>query len=127
MAKAFREELEQAEHFKIVDEPGPDVLLVRGGLLDVVSYVPPEPVARAEIYLTRVGEATLVVEMRDSQTGAILLRAVDRRAAEDEARGFSHSNRVSNTAEFRRLARAWGSIMREGLDRFMAPGDEAGD
>jgi len=127
MAKAFMQELQNGEHFQIVDEPGPDVLLIRGGLLDVVSYVPPEPVGNAEIYLSRVGEATLVLEVRDSLTGAILLRAVDRRAAEDAARGFSNSNRVSNTAEFRRLARAWGRILREGLDRFMAPGDAAGD
>jgi hypothetical protein len=65
--------------------------------------------------------------MRDSMTGAILLRAVDRRAAEDAARSFSNSNRVSNTSEIRRLARVWGQILREGLDRFMAEGDEAGE
>jgi hypothetical protein len=127
MGKAFRQELEQAKHFEIVDEPGPDVLLVRGGLLDVVSYVPADPTANVEIYVRRVGEATLVVEMRDSLSGAILLRAIDRRAAEDAARSFTRANRVSTNAEFRRLARTWGAIMREGLDRFMAPGDEAGD
>lgn len=127
MAKAFREELQKGEHFELVDEPGPDVLLIRGGLLDVVSYAPPDPLGNAEIYLSRVGEATLVLEVRDSLSGAILLRAVDRRAAEDSARGFSNSNRVSNTAEFRRLARTWGRILREGLDRFMAPGDAAGE
>jgi hypothetical protein len=127
MAEAFREELEKGEHFEIVTEPGPDVLLIRGGLLDVVSYVPPDPVGRGEIYLSRIGEATLVLEMRDSESGAILLRAIDRRAAEDVARSFSNSNRVSNTAEVRRLARTWGGILRDGLDRFMAPGDEAGE
>lgn len=127
MGNSFREELAEGEHFEIVTEAGPDVLLIRGGLLDVVSYAPPDPVGNAEIYLSRVGEATLVLEMRDSVTGAILLRAVDRRAAEDAARGFSNSNRVSNTAEFRRVARAWAGIIREALDRFMAPGDEAGE
>jgi len=127
MADAFREELAQGEHFEIVTEPGPDVLLIRGGLLDVVSFVPPDLVGRGEIYLTRIGEATLVLEMRDSQTGAILLRAVDRRAAEDVAGGFTNSNRASNRSEVRRLARAWGRIVREALDRFMAEGDEAGE
>lgn len=127
MRATFLEELEKGEHFEIVTEPGPDVLLVRGGLLDVVSYAPPDSAGRAEIYLSRVGEATLVLEIRDSVTGAILIRAIDRRAAEDAARSFSNSNRVSNTAEFRRLARTWGGILRDGLDRFMAPGDEAGE
>lgn len=127
MRDTFLEELRKGKHFELVTEPGPDVLLVRGGLLDVTSFVPPEPVGNADIYLSRVGEATLVLEIRDSVSGAILLRAIDRRAAEDVARDFTISNRVSNTAEFRRLARTWGQILREGLDRFMAVGDEAGD
>jgi len=125
--KAFTEELAKGEHFELVTEPGPDVLLIRGGLLDVVSFVPPEPMTSGNIYLSRVGEATLVLEIRDSMTGAILLRAVDRRAAEDAARMFSNSNRVTNASEVRRLARIWGQILREGLDRFMAEGDEAGE
>ena len=128
MRDAFIDELGKGEHFEIVEEPGPDVLLIRVGLLDVVSYVPPDPVGgRTEIYLSRVGEATLVLEIRESESGATLIRAVDRRAAEDVARGFSNSNRVSNKAEARRLARTWGRILREGLDRFMAEGDAAGE
>ncbi len=127
MGVAFEEELAKGKHFEIVTEPGPDVLLIRGGLLDVVSFVPPEPMGRGEIYLSRVGEATLVLEMRDSQSNAIVLRAVDRRAAEDMAGGFSQSNSVSNSSEFRRVARAWAGIVRDALDRFMVEGDEAGE
>jgi hypothetical protein len=126
MREAFLGELQKGEHFEIVMEPGPDVLLIRGGLLDVVSFVPPEPIGRGDIYLSRVGEITLVLEIRDSITGAILLRAVDRRAAES-ATGFSRSSSVSSAAEVTRLARIWGGILRDGLDRFMAPGDEAGE
>jgi hypothetical protein len=127
MAEAFTEEMAKGEHYEIVTEPGPDVLLISGGLLDVVSYIPPDIVGRGDVYLSRVGEATLVLEIRDSVTGAILIRAVDRRAAEDPAGGFTTSNRVSNSSEFRRVARAWARILREGLDRFMAEGDEAGE
>jgi len=127
MGEAFEEELAKGEHFEIVTEPGPDVLLIRGGLLDVVSFIPPDPVGRGNVYLSRVGEATLVLEMRDSVSNAIVLRAVDRRAAEDMAGGFTQSNSVSNTAEFRRVARTWAGIVREALDRYMAEGDEAGE
>ena len=125
--EAFVTELAKGEHFEIVTEPGPDVLMINGGLLDVVSYVPPEQPGNVEFYLSRVGEATLVFEIRDSQTNAILLRAVDRRAAENIGMDFTNSNRVTNTAEVRRLAMAWGRILREGLDRFMAVNDEAGE
>ncbi|MDH4124310.1 MAG: DUF3313 domain-containing protein [Gammaproteobacteria bacterium] len=127
MSEAFVAELAKGEHFEIVTESGPDVLLIRGALLDVVSYVPPEQPGNSEIFLSRVGEATLVLEIRDSQTEAILLRAIDRRAAESSAMNFTNSNRVTNTAEARRLAQAWARILREGLDRFMAANDEAGE
>jgi len=127
MADAFREELAKGQNFEIVEKGGPDVLLVRGALLDVVSFVPADPVGNADIYINRVGEVTLVLELRDSVSNAILLRAVDRRAAEDTARGFTHSNSVSTKAEVRRLARTWGQILREALDRYMVAGDEAGE
>ena len=41
-AEKFREELAKTTRFTIVSEPGPDVLLIKGGLIDVVSYVPPD-------------------------------------------------------------------------------------
>ena len=119
--EAFQEELSRSEYFTLVDEPGPDVLLIKGGLLDVVSYAPPEPLGRGEIYLRRVGEATLVLEIRDSVSEAIIARVVDRRAAEDAGGEFSKSNRAANTAEVRRLVRAWGRILRDRLDTFGAP------
>jgi hypothetical protein len=107
------------ERFELVDEPGPDVLAVLGGLLDVVSYVPPEPIGgRSYVYLSSVGDATLVLELRDSETGTILARSIDRRAAEPIGATLQDSNRVSNAAEVRRLIRHWASRLREGLDGF---------
>jgi hypothetical protein len=117
---AFLDELAQSEYFSLVTEPGPDVLLIRGALHDVVSYVPPEPLGRGEIFLSKVGEATLVLEIRDSVSEAIIARAVDRRAAED-ALGMRASNRVNNLSEVKRLARTWGSLLRKRLDTFAEP------
>ncbi len=117
----FKEELARSEHFELVDEAGPDVLLIRGGLLDVVSYVPPEPVGRADVYLSRVGEATIVLEIRDSESEAILARAVDRRAAEDHASGFVKSNRTANSAQLRAVLRLWARTLRLRLDTYGGP------
>lgn len=120
LSEAFVKELRKSEHFTIVEEPGPDVLLVRGAILDVVSYVPPEATsARSEVFITRVGEATLVLELRDSITEAILARAIDRRAAEPGA-DYMRSNRVTNTAEVRRLASHWAKRLRDRLDEYGA-------
>jgi hypothetical protein len=122
VATEFLKELALSEHFTLVEEPGPDVLLIRGALLDVVSYVPPQPTSNVAIYITKVAEATLVIELRDSITETILARAVDRRAAEDSTR-MSQSTRVRNNAEIRRMAGVWGRLLRERLDQFAAPKD----
>ena len=120
VAEAFLDELGRSEKYTLVNESGPDVLVVRGALLDVVSYVPPEPVAgRSTVYLSSVGEATLVIEIRDSITDAILGQAVDRRAAEQMGGNMvMDSNRVTNTSEVRRLAKRWASLLRTRLDEF---------
>ncbi len=121
ISSAVVEELRRSDVFTIVDEPGPDVLLVRGGLLDVVSMVPPETTGRSRIFIDRVGEATLVLEVRASESRAIYLRAVDRRAAERPGQ-MVESNRVTNRAEVRRLGRRWGGILRDGLDTLLTTG-----
>ena len=112
----FMEELQKSDRFRIVDEPGPDTLIVAGGLLDVTSNVPPDPIGRSSIYLSNVGAATLVLEIRDAETNKTLIRAVDRRAA--ETIGGTLSNTVSSTAEVRRLIRFWASRLREALEGF---------
>ena len=119
VSEVFREELQMIERFEIVDEPGPDVLAVLGALLDVVSYVPPDPIGgRSYVFLSSVGDATLVLELRDSETGTILARSIDRRAAEPIGATLQDSNRVTNAAEVRRLIRHWATRLREGLDGF---------
>lgn len=115
----FREELARSERFTVVSQPGPDVLLVSGALLDIVSRVPPDMPGRGDIYLDRVGEATLVLQLQDAMSGEVLARAAERRAAERAGGStMSWSTPVSNWAEVRRLARRWAVKLREGLDSF---------
>ncbi len=122
VGEVFLEELSKSERYTIVNESGPDVLLIRGAILDVVSYVPPNAVSgRVDVYLSAVGEATLVLEIRDSITEAILARAVDRDLAEQTGGIMMGSNRVTNRAEVRRLVRRWAYLLRERLDELGAP------
>ena len=122
MRNAFVEEMQRSSVFEIVDEPGPDTIVVVGGLLDVVSRVPPEQTARGNIFISSVGEATLVLEIRDSMSNAILIRAVYRRAAQRGANQMMESNTVTNRAEVRRLGRRWASMIREGLETLIQDG-----
>ena len=118
---AFREEIERSTVFTVTDEAGPDVLDVHVGLLDVVSMVPPDSVGRSRVFIDRVGEATLVLEIRDSISNTVLARAVDRRAAESTGT-MIESSPPRNRAEVRRLGRRWGQILRDGIEAMLADG-----
>ena len=122
IAKAFLDAIASSKTLQVVDKAGPDVLLVSGGLLDVVSNVPPEPMGRGDIYISKVGEATLVLEVRDSQSNAIFARAVDRRAAETVGRQMRVSNSVTNASEVRRLGQYWGNLLRRALETLTSEG-----
>jgi hypothetical protein len=69
MRGEFQKELERSTRFELTEETGPDVLMVWGGLLDVVSFVPTNQGGRDRVYLRSIGEATLVIELRDSESG----------------------------------------------------------
>lgn len=116
VTETFRKELDKSEKFTRAEEAGPDVLIIVGALHDIVSRVPPDQVGRGDIYLSSVGEATLIMEARDSLSGETIFRAVDRRAAEQVGGGGTVSNSVTNTAEVRRMASRWATRLREGLD-----------
>lgn len=119
VAEVFRDELQKIQGFELVDAAGPDVLMVRGGLLDVASNVPPDMISgRSEVYLSYVGAATLVLELYDSESSTILARSVDRRAAESPGGQMRFSSSVTNAAEVRRLIRRWATRLREGLEGF---------
>lgn len=125
VTEVFREELATSRHLTLTREPGPDVLLVRASLLDIVSRVPPEEPGRNEIFLDEVGEATLVLELQDSQSGETLARAVDRRAADPVDYANTNVSRVTSVqawTEVRRVARRWASTVTRRIDQLHTRG-----
>ena len=119
VSEVFREELQKSTSFTIVDEAGPDVLILVGAIHDIVSNVPPELVGRGEIYLSSVGEGTLILEARDSLSGQTIYRAVDRRRMDSGGAGGGipiQANSVTTWAEVRRWARRWAARLTQGLD-----------
>jgi hypothetical protein len=114
--EVFKEELSKSTRFTVVDEVGPDVLIIRGGLHDIVSKVPPDQMGRGDIYLSSVGEITLVLEAVDSRSGEVIYRAVERRAAESGGGMAMRSSSVTTLSEVRRLLRRWAKTLTDGLD-----------
>ena len=116
----FNAELAKSTRFTVTDTPGPNVLIIRGGLHDIVSFVPPEQIGRGEIYISSVGQITLILEAVDSRSGEVIFRAVERRAAESPGGMGMQANTVTTWVEVRRLIRRWATTLRDGLDSIPA-------
>ena len=116
VSSTFADELSKSEIFTEVDEPGPDTLIIRGALHDIVCQVPPDMIGRSEIWLSSVAEATLIIEALDSLSGEVIYRAIERRAAQRPGRQMMMANTVTSWAEIRRLARLWAVRLREAMD-----------
>ncbi len=116
VSEIFNEELAKSSRFTVTDAPGPDVLIIRGGLHDIVSMVPPEIIGRGDVYLSSVGEITLILEVVDSMSGEVIVRAVERRALDRSGGMAMRSSTVNTWAEVRRVTRRWATKLRDGLD-----------
>ena len=69
-------------------------------------------------FAPEAGEATLFVEARDSMTGSLLGRAVDRELAGDN--GAALRTQVSNRSDFRYLAEEWAQRTVRGMSELKA-------
>jgi hypothetical protein len=111
--KAFQSELAKSKFFQLTTEPGPDVLLIRGDLLDVVSHVPANASGKNDLLqVAEVGEATLVMELYDSESDSIMVRAIERVTAKRDP-GAAPSTAAEAV---QRTATQWASTLRERLD-----------
>ena len=100
-----------AAGYEIVTEAGPDVLRVAPNVIDLYITAPDPLVAgRSRSYSVDAGEATLALEVRDSTTGEILGRVVDRERAGGTGMRLSRATDVSNNADFDRLYRRWAEL-----------------
>lgn len=113
--RIFKDELEGRGSYAVVTTAGPDVLLVLPAIIDLYITAPDtQETGRSKVYSVSPGEMTLVVELRDAETGAILARAVDRKG-----RSFGPmqwNTRGTNTVEARRILRAWAVTLRDAMD-----------
>jgi hypothetical protein len=100
--------------YEVVTAPGPDVVRIRTGVVDLdVKEPEPTGAARVNVYSEEAGEATLIIEARDSLTNALLGRGVEARVA-----GYNNMylrNRGTNRRDFELLFRNWAKASVQGL------------
>lgn len=105
--------------YAVVDAPGPDVLRVKTGIVNIAVNAPDRPSAGRSLSFAReAGRATLFVEARDSMTGALLGRAVDQRIVGDNMAALRSS--VSNRGDFRYQVQNWADISVRGMTELKA-------
>ncbi len=111
LARAFRN-----AGYAVVAAPGADVLRLSPRIVDLYVTAPERLTSSpgTRVYTANAGEGTLVLEFRDSTTGAVLARAEDRRTAGDRGSfegqgnpGLGITSTISNRADFAAMFATW--------------------
>jgi hypothetical protein len=103
----------------LVEEQGEDVLIIRPAILDLNITAPDTARNRNQRSITRsAGDMTLYLELRDSLTGDILAKALDRQTDRSNVTTFVR-DKTRNENAARRILDVWAEILVNGLDETM--------
>jgi len=109
-SKVFTKVLTKAGH-EVVDDVGPDVLLLRPAIINLDVTAPDLMTAGfSETYTASAGQMTLYLEMYDSATSTLLARVIDPEAGQEGGIAMS-ANRVTNTAEADQILTHWAKLL----------------
>jgi hypothetical protein len=100
----------------VVDQPGPGVLRVSVGILNVTVSAPDTMSSVGMNAVTSAGQATLLVEARDSLTNQLLGRGVDPQIAGNTIVGQIASS-ATNWGAFDDLFKSWAKETANGLNQ----------
>ena len=115
----FTETLEKGDAMQLAEEPDFDVLLIRPAIIDLDITAPDlASPGRTRTFTTTGGAATLYIELYDSVSGQIIGRALDRRTVRNSTGNVSWTNRVTNTADARRMFMGWAELLRNFLESY---------
>ena len=101
--------------YPLATQPGADVLRVTASITELDVAATPGSTGTNRMYVVSPSDLTLSMELRDSTTGALLVRAIDRekgRATGD----LRVEGAVSNSTEARKALELWAGLLRGALD-----------
>ena len=106
----------QERGYQVVTAPGPDVLRLKPSVVDLDVHAPDlRTSSRTESFSEDAGSGRLVLEIRDSSSGALLAGGVDKRDIGDLT-FFERRSSVSNRADFTRAFKKWAGLSFNALD-----------
>ncbi|MEE4638758.1 MAG: DUF3313 family protein [Wenzhouxiangella sp.] len=115
--RTFRRELERSGRFELVDEAGANTLVFEPRIIDLIINAPEDRMAasRVRTYVSEFGRVTLVGELKDAESGAIVARINDREVAR-AIRPLEFTDRFANEREGERVVRQWANSLIEQLN-----------
>lgn len=118
---SFVSALTKSDTYTLATQPGPNVLLVSGHLVDLQITVPPfqEQAGDQTILTSSAGSVTLVLDVNDSETHEPLVRVAQRTALTSggDTNLLFVSDDVSTTGAFVQLFNSWSGDLRRELDK----------
>jgi hypothetical protein len=106
--------------YQVVTAPGPDVLRIKTYIINLDVTAPDlQTASRTRTFSSDAGSGVLVLEARDSMSGALLGRGVDKRELGDSDWMMRRSS-VSNRADFERGFKTWGKMSVDALNNLKA-------
>ena len=113
--RIFTEELEEGG-YEIATEIGPDVMILRPAIINLVVTAPDVATAgRTRTIVSEAGELTLYAELYDSVTNAKFALVMDAEVAGDYGYGRV-ANRVTNRQALDDTLKYWADLLRKRLD-----------
>ena len=115
-AETFRKELEKG-NYPLVTQAAADVVEIQAAIVNLYITAPDvsmQTSARTRVYTSDAGQMTLIMQLHDSVTGQLLVRAYDHRDSGPDM--WQWTNSVTNTAEARRIISTWAVALRKALD-----------
>lgn len=122
-ASLFRVEFTQAlakGGYAVVESPGQDVLRVAASIVDLDVVAGATAGASEQNYIVSSADMSLVAELRDSQSGAVLARVADRKKGHNQG-NLQLAGQAAQTADARAAFAAWAGYLRAALDAAREP------
>jgi hypothetical protein len=122
LAAAFQDAFAADAAVAVVNHDGPEVVTLTVRVVDIAVTVPPRAVARGgrgAIALEARGSVTLILEVRDSESGAVLARGIDTVATTGAAR-VSGGDMITRWDDVDRVCDEWAASARAGLEVLLA-------
>lgn len=113
LAEEFKKEFTKVltrDGHSVVDETGPDVLLLRPAIINLDITAPDLLSAGfTRVVVRSAGQMTLYMELYDSATSTLLARVIDPQA--DERAFAQEANRVTNRSAADRIIKGWAELL----------------